>query len=381
MAASQLFQPIKIGKETLQHRIVLAPLTRYKASKKTHVPSNPLVKTYYSQRGSIAGTLLITEATFIDARAGGYDNVPGIWNREQINAWREVTDAVHARRSFIYLQLWALGRASNAAVLESEGLPYVAPSAIALKSKPDPLPRPLITSEIKEYIQLYAEAAKNAIEAGFDGVEIHGANGYLIDQFIQDVSNHRTDEYGGSIEGRSRFGLEVVDAVVEAVGEERTAIRLSPWGTFQDMKMSDPIPQYTHFITALKASHPNLAYLHLVEPELGGGSATATTNESNDFIRDIWAPNPLIVAGGFTRESALKRSNQTGDLVAFGKLFISNPDIHTRILKNIPLTPYNTKTFYVRAERDDAHVGYVDYPFAEGVESWSHLEAGAQVRL
>lgn len=144
-----------------------------------------------------------------------------------------MTDAVHARGSFIYLQLWALGRTANPAVLESEGLPFVAPSAIALKSNPDPAPRALHISEIKEYIQLYAEAAKNAIQANFDGVEIHGANGYLIDQFIQDVSNRRTDEYGGSIEGRSRFGLEVVSAVAKAIGEERTALRLSPWSTFQ----------------------------------------------------------------------------------------------------------------------------------------------------
>jgi len=344
------------------------------------VPSNPLVKTYYSQRGSAPGTLLITEATFIDARAGGYDNVPGIWNNEQIAAWKQVTDAVHAKGSFIYLQLWALGRTANAAVLESEGLPYVAPSAIALKSKPDPAPRPLLISEIKEYIQLYAEAAKNAIKADFDGVEIHGANGYLIDQFIQDVSNHRTDEYGGSIEGRSRFGLEVVSAVANAIGEERTALRLSPWSTFQDMKMSDPIPQYTHFITALRALHPKLAYLHLVEPESRHGSDI--TNQSNDFIRDIWSPKPLIVAGGFTRESALQRSDQTGDLVAFGKPFISNPDIHTRILKNIPFTPYDTKTFYVRLERNDTQIGYTDYPFAEGkVESWPQLDTGVQVRL
>jgi len=375
MSASQLFQPIQIGKQTLQHRIVLAPMTRYKAWSKTHIPS-PLMKTYYSQRASAPGTLLITEATFIDARAGGFDNVPGIWNMDQVNAWKQVTDSVHAKGSFIYLQLWALGRAANAAILESEGLPYVAPSAIALKSKPDPVPRPLLASEIKEYIQLYAEAAKNAIKAGFDGVEVHGANGYLIDQFIQDVSNHRTDEYGGSIEGRSRFGLEVVDAVVEAVGEERTAIRLSPWNTFQDMKMSDPIPQYTHFITSLSVSHPNLAYLHVVEPQSRRGLADTTMNESNDFIRHIWAPRPLIVAGGFTRESALTRSDESGDLIAFGKPFISNPDIHTRILNNIPFTPYDYKTFYVRVERDDTHIGYIDYPFSD------EKDAGqAQVRL
>ncbi|KAF8147835.1 hypothetical protein B0H34DRAFT_758987 [Crassisporium funariophilum] len=368
MSTSKLFEPLKVGTKVLQHRVALAPLTRFKSTKKEHVPILPLVQTYYSQRGSRPGTLLITEATFIAARAGGYDNVPGIWNKDQIKAWRQITDSVHANGSFIYLQLWALGRAAYPAVLEAEGLPYVAPSPIAYKSRPEAVPRELTTVEAEEYVQLYAQAAKNAVfEAGFDGVEVHGANGYLVDQFLQDVSNQRTDKYGGSIEARSRFGLEVVKAVSDVVGEERTGIRVSPWSTFQDMKMDDPIPQYSHFVTALKAAHPNLAYLHAIEPP-AEGSVThkeSNPNESNDFLRDIWAPKPFLVAGGFTRETAIERADRTGDVIVFGKYFISNPDLPTRLEKNIPLNPYDAKTFYIPGEQEGSNIGYIDFPFAE----------------
>ncbi|KAJ3513898.1 hypothetical protein NLJ89_g2698 [Agrocybe chaxingu] len=369
MSTPALFQPIQVGSSTLQHRVVLAPLTRYKATPKEHVPIVPLVKKYYSQRGSRPGTLLVTEATFIAARAGGYDNVPGIWSDDQIAAWKEVTNGVHEQGSFIYLQLWALGRAAYPSVLQEDGFDFVAPSPIGLND--NATPRALTVPEIKEYVQLYAQAAKNAIQAGFDGVEIHGANGYLIDQFLQDVSNLRTDEYGGSIENRSRFGLEVAGAVVNAIGEDRTGIRLSPWNDFQKMKMADPIPQYTHFVTALKSAHPNLSYLHLVEP-----NGDAPANESNDFIRRIWAPKPLITASGYTRKSALARAAENAnELIAFGRWYISNPDLPTRILEDIPFTPYNSKTFYVRGHLPNADVGYVDYPFADSVET------PAQVRL
>ncbi|KAG6878666.1 hypothetical protein C0992_007734 [Termitomyces sp. T32_za158] len=233
MTTHRLFQPIDVGTTRLQHRLVLAPLTRFRSTK-AHVPVLPLVKEYYSQRSSTPGSLLITEATFIAAKAGGYDNVPGIWNEEQTMAWKEVTDQVHANGSYIFVQLWALGRAANPDILSSDGYPFVAPSPIAIASKPPPLPRELTVDEIQEYTALYVAAARNAVEkAGFDGVEIHGANGYLIDQFLQEGSNQRSDQYGGSIEARSKFGLEVVDAIVRAIGAERTAIRLSPWSTFQ----------------------------------------------------------------------------------------------------------------------------------------------------
>lgn len=367
--APRLFQPINIGDITLQHRLVLAPLTRYKSTKTAHVPIVPLMKEYYSQRSSILGTLVITEATFIAAKAGGYPNIPGIWSDDQAHAWKEVTDKVHANGSYIFLQLWALGRTADPTVLTSENASFslVAPSPIPLSSQPTPVPQELTIEEVQEYVQLYAQAAKNAVErAGFDGVEIHGANGYLIDQFLQDVSNQRTDGYGGSIEARSRFGLEVVDAVANAVGEKRTAIRLSPWSPFQSMAMEDPIPQFSHFVSTLKRKHPNLAYLHVVEPRIDGNTdRPITAHESNDFIRAIWKPLPLIVAGGYTRETALKAAEENGELVAFGRLYISNPDLPLRLKEDIPLTPYNRKTFYIPGDQDGAEVGYIDYPFAK----------------
>lgn len=223
-------------------------------------------------------------------------------------------------------------------------MPFVAPSPIALSNSTN-TPRELTLSELEEYLQDYAQAAKNSIEAGFDGVELHFANGYLPDQFLQDNSNQRTDQYGGSIENRSRFPLELVKAVTDAVGEERTGLRISPWSTFQgvsftnrmstthaqkthrfllDMRMKDPVPQYTHFITSLKAAHPNLAYLHAVEA-LERDQRTPAPSQPNNFIRDIWLPKPFISAGGYARQTAIDQAEEfDGNLIAFGKLFIAN---------------------------------------------------------
>ncbi|RDB20347.1 putative inactive dehydrogenase EasA [Hypsizygus marmoreus] len=368
IATPTLFQPIQVGNMTLSHRLVLAPLTRFKATKTAHVPVVSLVKEYYSQRSSTPGTFLITDATFIAAKAGGYPNVPGIWNPAQISAWKEVTDQVHANDSFIFMQLWALGRAALPEVLAADSsLSVIAPSPISLSSRSTAVPRELTTAEIQDFVQLYAQAAKNAVlEAGFDGVEVHGANGYLVDQFLQDMSNQRRDEYGGSIEARSRFGLEVVDAIVDAVGPERTAIRVSPWSLFQDMGMQDPVPQFTHFVSTLKAKHPTLAYLHVVEPRISGDADRTTigAHESNDFIRTIWSPLPLITAGGYTRDTAIEAVEKNGGLVAFGRWFISNPDLPLRLKNNIPLSPYDRKTFYVAVDQENPEVGYIDYPFA-----------------
>ncbi|KAF5378543.1 hypothetical protein D9615_007071 [Tricholomella constricta] len=260
------------------------------------------------------------------------------------------------------------GRTANPAVLsfEDPSLSLVAPSPIPLSSRPNIMPRELSIEEIQEYVILFAQAAKNAVEdAGFDGVEIHGANGYLVDQFLQDVSNQRVDDYGGSVEARSRFGLEVIDAVVNIVGEEKTAIRLSPWSPFQSMGMEDPITQFTHFVSTLKAKHPSLAYLHIIEPRIDGTTDRSTAlHESNDFIRAIWKPLPLIVAGGYTRETAFKTAEENGDLVAFGRLYISNPDLPLRLKEDIPLTAYDRQTFYVPGDKEGTEVGYIDYPFA-----------------
>ncbi|KAF9479076.1 FMN-linked oxidoreductase [Pholiota conissans] len=369
-STSKLFAPIKIGAHTLQHRVVMAPLTRYKANPKDSVPMLPLVKEYYAQRASCSGTLLITESTLISRAGGGRDNTPGIWSAAQIGAWKEIVDGVHAQGSFIYVQIRAMGRGADPAELEAKGLPFVGPSAIPISGKKTP--RPLTIPEIKEYVDWFGKAARNAVEeAGFDGVELHFANGYLVDQFIQDVSNQREDEYGGSVENRSRFALEVVDCVARAIGEEKVGVRLSPWSIFLDMGMKDPIPQFTYLIQALKDQYPDLAFLHLVEPRIAGSGdadkSHAQVPESNDIFRKIWAPKPLITAGGFTRQSAVKRADEEGDLIAFGRLFISNPDLPARLKYDIPLTRPDRKTFYVPGTQEGTEIGYTDYPFAEGL--------------
>ncbi|KAL0953033.1 hypothetical protein HGRIS_007235 [Hohenbuehelia grisea] len=367
----KLFQPIDVGATKLTHRVVLAPLTRARAAKE-HVPLRPIVKEYYEQRASTPGTLLITEATFIAAQAGGYENIPGIWNEAQISAWKEITDAVHSKGSFIYLQLWALGRTASPKDLVAENPDFrlVGASDIRLSYGKDHAIHPLTTQEIQEYIQLYATAASNAVhQAGFDGVEIHGANGYLVDQFLQDVTNNRTDEYGGSIENRARFGLEVVAAVVKAVGAERTAIRLSPWSTFQEMGMQDPVPTFSYVATCLAKDYPSFAFIHVVEPRVMGNidRETIGEHEQNDFLRKIWAGRPYIAAGGFVRENAIEQAEK-GDkeLIAFGRWFIPNPDLPQRLRNNLKLTPYDRSTFYLSG--DASGRGYSDYKFAEPVD-------------
>ncbi|KAG6839116.1 hypothetical protein C0991_005689 [Blastosporella zonata] len=366
----QLHQPIKVGAATLSHRVVLAPLTRFR-SKKSHVPIIPLVKEHYAQRARVSGTLLITEGTFIDIRAGGFANVPGIWSDDQIAAWKQVTDAVHAHGSSIFLQLWAIGRVAKTSVLASYGTlepyPLVGPSDKPVASSEGPPPRALTLDEIQEYIGYYARAAHNAVHlAGFDGVEVHGANGYLIDQFLQDVSNTRTDAYGGSVENRSRFALEVVNAIVRTVGPERTGIRLSPWSEFQDMRMEDPKPQFSHLVTSLRNTHPSLAYIHVVEGRINGSmDRIQQTHESNDFLREIWGERPYISAGGHTEETAVKAAERGNELVAFGRYYTSNPDLPLRLKHHIKLEPYNRDTFYVIGDHPDTYIGYTDYPFAK----------------
>jgi len=359
MSTSKLFTPVKVGRLELGHRIVMAPLTRFRANSK-HV-HGALAVEYYSQRANTPGTLLITEATLIAEEAGGYRNVPGIWNEEQIAGWKQVTDAVHAKKSFIFLQLWALGRTADPNVLTEEGnYSYVSSGSIGLTGT-TAAPRPLTVEEIKKYVSYYTTAALDAMKAGFDGVEVHAANGYLIDQFIQSVSNNRTDEYGGSVENRARFALEVVDAVTKAVGADKTGIRFSPWSEYQDMREPHPEETFSYLVSALKDDHPDLAYIHVIEPRILGDSYTEGKHgDSNDFIRDIWQPRPLILAGGFSGASATEAVEEKGGLVAFGRHFIANPDLPRRIYDNVPLNAYNRATFYTT----ESPVGYIDQPFA-----------------
>ncbi|KAI0651098.1 NADH:flavin oxidoreductase/NADH oxidase [Trametes meyenii] len=361
----KLFQPAQVGNLTLGHRVVLAPLTRCRANRGgVH---SAMGTEYYSQRASYPGTLLITEATCIAPFARGRIHGPGVYTDEQIAAWKPIADAIHARGSFAFMQIWALGRAARVTEIykDDPDFAYVSASDVPLSGREE-TPRPLTTAEIKEYVEAFAQAAKNAIErAGFDGIEIHAAHGYLVDQFIQDLANRRTDEYGGSVENRCRFALEIVEAVSRAIGQERTAIRISPWSDFQDMRMSNPVPTFTYLVSRLVADYPKLAFLHLVEPGVSGSmDMISQSGESNEFIRKLWLPRPLVSAGGYTRERALQVADETGQLIAFGRAFVSNPDLPLRILRDIPLTPWDRAVFYTPEEPR----GYVDYAFAEDTE-------------
>jgi NADPH2 dehydrogenase len=366
MSSPKLFQPTQVGDIQLSHRIVFAPTTRFRADA-NHAPF-PHVAEYYEQRASTSGSLLISEATAIAPRAAGFTNVPGIWSDAQIAAWKTVADRVHAKGSYIFLQLYGLGRAADANVLAAEGLPYVSASDVPLPG--GSVPRALTVEEVQEYVQLYATAASNAVhKAGFDGVEIHAANGFLLDQFLHDRSNIRTDAYGGSPENRARFPLEIAEAVVKAVGQKRTAMRFSPWGTSLDMYFADPKPTYTYLVTELRARYPDFAYLHVVEPRADGTHSVDVVKDgySNDFIRDIWGDRCLISAGGYTRDTAIAAAEQKGDLVAFGRSYIANPDLPYRLQRGIALTRGIRALYEVPGSVDPR--GYTDYPFAAVVEA------------
>ena len=255
MAVERLFQPIKLGSIELKQRIAMAPLTRFRVNDNHEVL--PMAAQYYGQRACVPGTLLITEATLVSKQSGGYANVPGIYTQAQIDAWKPITEAVHKQGSFVYLQLWALGRVADKDFAEKNGIAIKSSSATSL-GEGYATPKEMTFEEIKQSVNDYAQAAKNAIEAGFDGVEIHGANGYLIDQFLQDNCNKRTDSYGGSVENRSRFAVEVTQAVAQAVGADKTGIRLSPFSEFQGMRMEDPLPQFTDIIRKLDANNAKI---------------------------------------------------------------------------------------------------------------------------
>ncbi|GAA5871333.1 hypothetical protein JCM3774_000913 [Rhodotorula dairenensis] len=365
-ATSALFQPLRVGRMELKHRLAMAPLTRFRADQ-NHVHQDIAVE-YYGQRASEPGTLLITEATFIDPVAGGYPNVPGIFTAEQVAGWKKVVDEVHRKGSFIYLQLWALGRAADPNNLKKEANADVV-SASDIPFEGGAKPRPLSKAEIQDYVNYYARAAKLFVEeAGGDGVEIHNANGYLLDQFLQSVSNNRTDEYGGSIENRARFPLEVARAVTEAVGPDRVGIRLSPYSSFQGMKMktTQEIKEtFSYFVEQLRQRHPELAYIHAVESRIAGNTTVDVDEAENlDFLHDMWAPRPFLIAGGFDAETAPVAADKfSNTVVVIGRYFISNPDLVRRIREGIPLTKYNRDTFYLYGP--DKKEGYTDYPFAE----------------
>ena len=363
-----LFKPLKVGDIEVQTRIAMAPLTRCRAP--NHLLTD-LAPIYYSQRSSSPGTLLISEATYISEAASGYETDPGIYNEAQVKVWSKVIEAIHANNSFFFIQLWALGRSAVKADLDKRGLPYVSASDIGESTiNPDaPKPTPLTKDNIKQYIKDFVQASKNCIAAGADGVEIHAANGYLLDQFLHENVNQRTDEYGGSIENRARFTLEVVDAVSEAIGASKVGIRFSPWGHFGSVDPGvSPIPQFSYVITEIEKralEGKELAYISLVDPRISFDSQQnkIETHYSTDFVRQIWN-GVIIKASGFNLESA-KAETEKDDkvIIAFGRDFISNPDLVERFKQNIPLTECNPTTYYTPGPE-----GYIDYPFANEVK-------------
>ncbi|GET36097.1 alkene reductase [Microseira wollei] len=357
---NNLFSSVQLGAYTLPNRIVMAPMTRLRAV--NSIP-NSLMATYYAQRAS-AG-LIVTECTMVSPLSNGYMNCPGIYSTEQVEGWKQVTEAVHAKGGKIFLQLWHSGRVSHPALLNGE-LP-VAPSAIASPgSLHTPIgkvnldtPRALETEEIPEIVAQFRQGAENAMTAGFDGVELHGAFGYLIDQFLQDGSNQRSDIYGGSIENRARFLLEVMDVVTSVWGSDRVGIKLSPSNTFYGMQDSNPKATFSYVIDAL--NRYNLAYIHLMEPNESDLATREVLNPVLPIFRPIY--NGTIITNGGYDKSKGNTVIAAGDahLVSFGKLFISNPDLPQRFVADAELNAPNPKTFYGMGDKD-LEQGYTDYP-------------------
>jgi N-ethylmaleimide reductase len=357
-----LFTPIRLGALSLPNRIVMAPLTRQRAGKSD--AATGLNAVYYAQRAS-AG-LIIAEASQVTPRGKGYMHTPGCHSAEQVAGWRLVTDAVHAEGGRIMLQLWHAGRRSHPSLL-SGALP-ICPSAIAPSlpvrlpggAMPPPVPHALGLEEIPSVIEDFRIAAANAVKAGFDGIELHAANGYLIEQFLTDKANHRTDAYGGPMGHRLRFMLEVVAAVSSEWGADRVGIRFSPFGFANDGGDSDPAATYGAAIRALDPLR--LAFLHLIEPRVSGNTdGDPNAPSAAALFRGLWQ-GPLIAAGGFDRGSAEAALTEgTADAIAFGRMYISNPDLAARLRLGAPLTRYDRSTFYGDDSTDFA-VGYTDYP-------------------
>jgi N-ethylmaleimide reductase len=363
-----LFRPFRVGSYALPHRIVMAPLTRSRARQPGNVPT-ALNACYYAQRASAA--FIISEATQVSMQGQGYAWTPGIHNREQVEGWRLVTDAVHDSGGRIFLQLWHVGRISHP-VLQPDNMLPVAPSAIKPSGEafienengegalaPFVTPRALQIEEMPYLVQQYVRGARNALRADFDGVEVHGANGYLLDQFVNSRTNRRSDRYGDAIENRSRLLLEVVDGVSEIWGRDRVGVRLSPLGTFNDIGDDEPEATFGHVAGELSARR--LAYLHIVNPATSalelGADPDPRALAMVDLIRQKYL-GTLIIAGGFDQDTAEQWLEQgRADLIAFGRKFLANPDLPERFRLHAPLNRDDPATYYGGGAK-----GYTDYP-------------------
>jgi len=358
MTAS-LFQPVRLGDITLSNRMAMAPLTRNRAEE-GNVPGAMTVE-YYAQRASVG--LIIAEATQVSAQAQGYVATPGVHSPEQIAGWRKVTDAVHAQGGKIFVQLWHTGRMSHTAFQPGEKAP-VAPSAIRAKAKTyipgagyvdTSEPRALETAEIAGIVDDFRTAARHAIEAGFDGIEIHGAHGYLLDAFLRDGSNHRTDAYGGSIENRARFLVEVMAAVIGEIGANKVGVRLSPVSPVNDSNESHPQPLFEHVVRELEKLHP--VYIHVVEGATGGPRDNAPFDYAalRKLYSGVW-----MVNNGYTKEMAEQAvASGHADLVSFGRAMITNPDLVRRFQENAPLNELFADAPLYGGQGPH---GYTDYP-------------------
>ncbi len=362
MSYASLFVPLQLGAIEIPNRIVMAPLTRMRAG--TGGVPNALNARYYAQRAS-AG-LIVAEGTAVSPQAQGNPNAPGIYTAAQLEGWRGVTRAVHERGGRIFLQIAHYGRNSHSSFMPDGG-PPVAPSAIPsnlpglsneFQQVPIELPRPLETDEIAAIVASFRQASLHAIEAGFDGVELQGANSHLIDQFLEDGTNQRSDRYGGTIENRARFLLEIVEQAAAAIGADRLGVRLSPYGQYGGIHDSNPLQLFTFVIRALDSFQ--LAYIHLIE---GRGSEIGLTDSLHEEALDnarlfrSCFTGPLLSAAAYTPQSAARTVGQRdADAIAFGRLYIANPDLVERIQGNLPLNAYDRSTFYGGAEN-----GYTDY--------------------
>ncbi len=352
----KLFEKYKLGDIELQNRMAMSPMTRSRAVE-GNVP-NPLSAIYYSQRAK-AG-LIISEASQVSTQGVGYIRTPGIYSPEQVEGWKDVTRAVHDAGGKIFMQLWHVGRVSHPDFHNGE-LP-VAPSALPVEGevftyqgkKKMVIPRALELQEIKNIVEQYVKGAENAKTAGFDGVELHGANGYLLDQFLRDSSNKRTDVYGGSIQNRARLPLEVVEAIIKVWGSERVGYKISPHGTMHSMSDSNPVQTFSYLVTEL--SQLKIGYLHVAEP-IQGSAAVPVEKRILPLLRNKFV-NTLMVNGGYDAitGNAIIESGEA-DMVAFGSKFLANPDLPERFKRNAALNQPDFATFYSGEEK-----GYIDYP-------------------
>ena len=353
---SRLFSEYRLGDVTLRNRIVMSPMTRNRAI--DNLPNDLMVR-YYRQRAS-AG-LIITEGTSPSPNGLGYARIPGIFSAAQVEAWKPVTAAVHEQGGHIFMQLMHTGRISHPLNLPP-GARVLAPSAVVAAEQMDtdaqgmqplPVPEVMTVDDIRTTIDEYAQAARNAIAAGFDGVELHGANGYLLEQFIRPNTNQRDDDYGGSIENRARFVLEVVEATTDAIGHHKVGIRLSPYGVFNDMPLYDDMEEdYTYLAQELDSQ--DVVYVHLVDhSSMGAPEVPASIKE---IYRDEYC-GTLILSGGYDAQRAEKDLPGKADLIAVGRPFLANPDLPGRWKTNAPLNEPDYDTFYTAGEK-----GYTDYP-------------------